>query len=298
MGVPRRGSGQDPDGRSLRSDLAFWYNQAKNTLLRALLGTALAVSLIAQFVPPVGDYLSDNLRFGVAALLVGVTFILLDALTAAPAAGPATDDSIVIRQTHGIRPYIKNAFQARTVTVDFAGFTGETLSGLVTEFLQEIEAGQLSPKRVVIRILVPDPGQPMVLPCNTADLSDNPAYRLSIRRNMHENAERIVDHVRRLQRLYPEREYLAEVRTHRFVPLVKMFIINESMVFWGYYPVEARRLRNSEGTGEVYDLRGFKTRMFGVRSERGREVDRHQVYVANEWFATMWAVMGTAYDIS
>jgi hypothetical protein len=279
------------------ADLQFWYNRVKNTLLRALLLIALVLSLVAQFVPPVGDFMSDHLRFGVAALLVAITFVLLDASTGQHG-GPGADDPPIIRQTQGMRPYIKNAFQARTVTIEFAGFTGETLYALIGEFLDDIEAGRLTPKLLKIRVLVPDPREAMALPCNTNDLSDNPDYRAYIRRTTHEHAERIVDRVRRLQRLHPDREYLAEVRMHRATQLFKVFIINESMVFFGVYPIEERSLRNSEGAGQVYDLRGFKTRMFHYRSEQGREVDRHLVYVYNEWFASMWASIATPYDIS
>src|SRR3954463_9914003 len=64
----------------------------------------------------------------------------------------------------GLRPHIERAFEAEKVTIDFAGFSGETLHGAMSEPLDKVRAGQVSPESIQVRILVPDPAQPWTLP--------------------------------------------------------------------------------------------------------------------------------------
>src|SRR3954453_19157670 len=65
----------------------------------------------------------------------------------------------------GLRPFIEQAFTADHVAIDFAGFSGETLHGVIQEPLDRIRAGELKPASVTVRMLLPDTTRPMVLPC-------------------------------------------------------------------------------------------------------------------------------------
>jgi hypothetical protein len=77
----------------------------------------------------------------------------------------------------GIRPFIEQAFAREHVTIDFAGFSGETLHGVMQEPLDKIRIGRIRPASVTIRMLLPDTTRPMVLPCRAEDLADDPDYR-------------------------------------------------------------------------------------------------------------------------
>lgn len=46
----------------------------------------------------------------------------------------------------GLRPHIEAAFDISHITIDFAGYTGETLYNAVQEPLDKIRTGQLSAK--------------------------------------------------------------------------------------------------------------------------------------------------------
>ena len=46
----------------------------------------------------------------------------------------------------GLRPHVERAFEADRVTIDFAGFSGETLHGIVQEPLDKIRIGRLTPR--------------------------------------------------------------------------------------------------------------------------------------------------------
>ncbi len=59
---------------------------------------------------------------------------------------------------------------------DYAGFTGETLHGALSEPLDKIRAGKLTPESVRISLLLPDLTTPMGIP-NRADAGDSATVR-------------------------------------------------------------------------------------------------------------------------
>ncbi|MEU4454749.1 GntR family transcriptional regulator [Nocardioides sp. NPDC023903] len=62
----------------------------------------------------------------------------------------------------GLRPHIEAAFEAEHVTVDFVGYTAETLHGVLAEPLDKVRAGRLTPKSLQIRLLLSDMSRPPV----------------------------------------------------------------------------------------------------------------------------------------
>lgn len=87
------------------------------------------------------------------------------------------------------------------VVVDFAGFSGETLHGVVQEPLDKIRAGQLKPESVAIRMLLPDTTRPMALPCRVEDLADDQDCRARMHHITSRHAFAIVESVDELARL-------------------------------------------------------------------------------------------------
>src|SRR5579875_1341688 len=77
-----------------------------------------------------------------------------------PTAGPA-GPPVFAAPSVGIRPFVEQAFAREHVTIDFAGFSGETLHGVVQEPLDKIRIGRIKPASVTIRMLLPDTTRPM-----------------------------------------------------------------------------------------------------------------------------------------
>ncbi len=96
----------------------------------------------------------------------------------------------------GIRPFVEQAFAAEHVTIDFAGFSSETLHGVIQEPLDKIRIGRLRPASLAIRILLPDTTRPMVLPCRADNLADEPAFRHRASVITARHARAITDSVR------------------------------------------------------------------------------------------------------
>src|SRR4051812_50156531 len=64
----------------------------------------------------------------------------------------------------GLRPHVERAFEASDVRIDFAGFSGETLHGMLQEPLDKIRTGLLTPDSIRVRMLLPDMTGPMAIP--------------------------------------------------------------------------------------------------------------------------------------
>ena len=112
-------------------------------------------------------------------------------------AGPA----VFAAPSVGMRPFIEQAFTAEHVTIDFAGFSGETLHGAIQEPLDNIRIGRLKPATLAIRMLLPDTSRPMVLPCRAEDLTDDPEHRARAHRLTTRHAHAILDTVQELASL-------------------------------------------------------------------------------------------------
>src|SRR5690606_20704371 len=101
----------------------------------------------------------------------------------------------------GLRPHLERAFTEPHVSIDFVGFSGETLHGAIAEPLDKIRAGALMPESITLRILVPDPARPWSLPSRVEDMADSPAFRTRARRTMERHTEAVVDAVDELGKL-------------------------------------------------------------------------------------------------
>ena len=123
-------------------------------------------------------------------------------LVGLPAAAPPAS---VILST-GLRPYIEQAFTREHVVIDFAGFSGETLHGVVQEPLDKIRTGEIKPDSVSIRMLLPDTTRPMAVPCRVEDLADDPDYRARMHQITGRHAYAILETVQELARLAASRK--------------------------------------------------------------------------------------------
>lgn len=189
----------------------------------------------------------------------------------------------------GLRPHIERAFEQDRVTLDFAGFSGETLHGAIQEPLDKIRVGRLRLASVRVRALLPDPTAPWSLPCRTTDLGDEPAFRERSATIMTRHMGAIVDSVHELGELGLVEEATAELRTHRSTPLFKLYIINDDQAFFGFYPVHEHKLTIKGEPHAVYDLMGKDTVLFHhALNDDDTSTGTQYVEQAKLWFESMW----------
>jgi DNA-binding transcriptional regulator YhcF (GntR family) len=192
----------------------------------------------------------------------------------------------------GLRPVMERAFLRPQVTIDFFGFTAETLLGAVQEPLDKIRAGAAAPESIAIRILVPDSTKPAALPCRAEDLADDPAFRERSHAMAQRHSEAIVDAVHELDELGLVGSGTVELRVHQLAPLFKAFILNHEELFIGFYPVVRRQVTLHSERHEIYDLMGKDVTLFHhTTSDDDTSTGSQYVEQMQTWFDTIWTTI-------
>jgi DNA-binding transcriptional regulator YhcF (GntR family) len=193
----------------------------------------------------------------------------------------------------GLRPHIEAAFQEPNVTIDFAGFSGETLNGAMQEPLDKIRHGQVVPQTVQIRILIPTTETPWALPCRSDDLQDDPAFRNRAHRITSRATSMLSDAVEELQRLGLIKKGSVEIRHHRCAPLFKLYILNGREAFFGFYPITESQIQIDGEEHVIFDLMGKDAILFH-HAMAGDESSVESQYVAQArlWFDSVWNTIG------
>jgi DNA-binding transcriptional regulator YhcF (GntR family) len=192
----------------------------------------------------------------------------------------------------GLRPVMERAFQRANVTVDFFGFTAETLLGAIQEPLDKIRAGAAPPESIAIRILVPDSTKPAALPCRADDLADDPAFRERSHAMAQRHTEAIIDAVHELDELGLVGTGTVVVRVHQLAPLFKAFILNRDELFIGFYPVVERQVKLHNQAHDIYDLMGKDATLFHhATSDDDTSTGSQYVEQLQTWFETIWTTV-------
>jgi len=189
----------------------------------------------------------------------------------------------------GLRPHIERAFEAQDVTLDFFGFSGETLQGAMQEPLDKIRGGRHTPASIRIRALIPDGEKPWTLPCDVKTHEDDPAFRARVHGIMRRHMEPLVHSITELAELGLVESASAEVRSQPASPLFKLYIINGREAFHGFYPVRTHTLKIDGSTHNVFDLVGKDTTLFHQEATDDPEALGSQfVREATTWFESIW----------
>ena len=264
------------------------YQQVANALRAAI--------LTRKFAPgdklPSGSELAQ--RYGVARMTVQQAVRLL-----------REEGLVVSRQGSGIyvreritravalRPHVERAFEQPKVSIDFSGFSGETLHGVLQEPLDKIRVGQLVPESITIRILVPDTNLPWGVPCRVDDLADEPAFRERHQHIMQRHTEAITESVGELADLGLVRSATAQVRIYGTVPLFKLYILNGTEAFFGFYPISKHTVTLDGQPVPMYDLMGKDTTLFHYAiDDDSASMASQYVEQARAWFDAAWYTVG------
>ena len=189
----------------------------------------------------------------------------------------------------GLRPHIERAFAAEHVTLDFFGFSGETLQGAMQEPLDKVRAGRHTPASIRVRALVPDGEKPWALPCDVKTWEDDPAFRARSHGIMRRHMEPLVHSVNELAELGLVGTATAEVRSQPASPLFKLYIINGREAFHGFYPVRRHAVKIEGSTHNVFDLMGKDTTLFQQEASDDPEgLGSQFVSQATTWFESIW----------
>src|SRR5215203_3455771 len=192
----------------------------------------------------------------------------------------------------GLRPHIERAFERPQVSIDFAGFSGETLHGVLQEPLDKIRVGRLTPEAVSIRMLLVDTATPWALPCRTEDLTDDPQFRERAATITQRHTQAISDSVHELADLGLVQQASVEIRVHNLAPLFKLYILNNEEAFFGFYPVREHKVTLKGEARPMYDLMGKDAVLFHhTISDDDASIGSQYVEQARAWFDSIWTTI-------
>ncbi len=188
-----------------------------------------------------------------------------------------------------LRPHIEQAFESEQVSLDFAGFSAETLQGVLAEPLDKIRAGRLAPESITLRLLLPDTTRPMVLPCAADTLADDPGMRERGHGLQQRQIGAIAHAAGELEELGLVQRVNLDVRLHALPPLFKLFIVNDTDAFFGFYPIQRRTIPIGDEPHDVFDLIGKDAVMFRYETADTKGSGAPFVTQARQWFDSVWS---------
>ncbi|MFH9498859.1 GntR family transcriptional regulator [Streptomyces globisporus] len=198
----------------------------------------------------------------------------------------------------GLRPYVEQAFTSPNVSIDFAGFSSETLYGALQEPIDKIRVGRLTPTSISIRILVPDMAVPQAAPVRRSDGADDPRLRTRMHDMMVGFTRSIANAVGELQHLGLVQEATVSVRVHSGTQFFKLYVINQGDAFFGYYPIRPNKVSAGGETIDIYDLVGADAALFHYSTNQGDATSgAQQVEQARLWFESVWSTIGRDLDL-
>ncbi|MGW3283938.1 hypothetical protein ACWDR3_04730 [Streptomyces sp. NPDC001002] len=243
--------------------------------------------LAAQFVKPLGDALEGKAYLG-GALLSLVGYVLYGQLRELVASTRVPNRALVSSSQVG--EFVSEAFHARRVEIGFLGYTGETLYHSVYHHLEGLFDDPGPTRRVLVRMLVPDFGQPMIVPARVGDDGgpvDDPDFRRRMEQRCREYDGILSELAERLNetgRVSVQCEY----RCYPGIPRDKICILNREQVLQGLYDLSTRTRLIHMGP-EFYDPRGYGTDL-NVWSREGTAAAGEAVTIWNKHFDDLWAL--------
>ncbi|QKW11404.1 MULTISPECIES: winged helix-turn-helix domain-containing protein [unclassified Micromonospora] len=196
-----------------------------------------------------------------------------------------------------LRPHVEAAFERPHVTIDFAGFSGETLRDALAETLDKVRVGRLAPETIAVRVLISDMTAPMALPTRVETQTDDPAVRERAERITRRAVDAIIDQVTELGDLGLIRSAAVEVRLQRASPQFKLYILNNEEVFYGFYPVTERSVSIKGEPMAIYDLMGKDVPLFHYAvTDDDTSHGTQFVEASRQWFDSVWSTIAYRYD--
>ncbi len=250
----RSGGSAGADGMSR---LRRFQERVEPVVTRVLLLGIFVTGLTAQFVKPVGDALEGKAYLG-GALLSLVGYVLYDQVKELTSSVRAPTRALVSSTQLG--SFVSEAFEARRVEISFLGYTGETLYNTLYHRLEDLLDHPGPTRRVLVRMLVPDFGQPMTVPSKVGEQDvpvDDPDFRQRMEQRCREYDGILSELAERLTaagRVRVECEY----RLYPGIPRDKICIFNRQQVLHGLYDLSARMRLHHLGD-EYYDPKGYRT---------------------------------------
>ena len=207
--------------------------------------------------------------------------------------GNAGDDELELAIL-ALGPHLDQALQTSAVTIDYFGFTAETLAKELTPKLVRMWLGSTAPESLRIRLLLPDL-EHLGIPRAVEDPGDpRPLDRL--RGIASRSIDALTQSVEELRSRQSECDASLEIRTVPTAPEVKLYLINDDLALRGWYRVHRSRVLVPQQSGpgmeelEIFDFMGLDAALIHQRPRAATE--------SREWFESLWSTIAVDYKLS
>jgi DNA-binding transcriptional regulator YhcF (GntR family) len=231
-----------------------------------------------------------------------------------------TEGLVVSRQGKGVfvrvrterpmelRTHIEQAFTEQAVTIDFAGFSGETLHRALLEPIDKIRSGRLRPDSITVRILVPDTRKPQAIPVPVEPAGEGASVRPRGKRAqetplsrahgiMLRSTQAITAAVTELETLGLISDARVSVRVHTITPSFKLYILNQRDAFFGFYPIAENTVPVAGVPTKILDVFGLDVALFPYNQSDERGHGAEWVQQGQLWFDSIWSNLGEDFDV-
>ncbi|MER0445216.1 winged helix-turn-helix domain-containing protein [Streptomyces sp. Edi4] len=186
-------------------------------------------------------------------------------------------------------------FREEEVTIDAYCLNGETLAAALAGPLVAVQAAGFGPRRVTVRVLLPDAEAPLALPQVIGDLGNvRPRERLRITSN------HIYGSLRHSLRMLKVRDLVddvsVEARKVAITPTQKVYILNGREVLAGHYQVTERTVDLDRNPIDIYDMLGVEGMLFRHAVVDDDPVTRGYVEQTQQWFDSLWNTIARPLD--
>ncbi|MCE7078839.1 GntR family transcriptional regulator [Streptomyces sp. ST2-7A] len=189
----------------------------------------------------------------------------------------------------GLRPHLESAFEEDTVRIDFTGFSSETLHNAMQEPLDKVRSGRLTPQSISVRLLLPDTSVNMAVPVLADGLKDDPALRHRAGQLAVNYAGGIKHGVEMLAELGLVQSAKVEIRFFRASALFKLYLLNGTEAFFGYYPLRQRKMVVDGEERDFFDITGKDTTLFHHSTgPDDSSLGSQYVQQSQRWFDSTW----------
>lgn len=199
-----------------------------------------------------------------------------------------------------LRPQIEAAFDQPNVTIDFAGFSGETLKNALVEILDKIRAGLLTPQTVHIRMLLMDTqSESLAVPRRVGTSVADPAVRQRSERITRRSIDPLLEEIEEIADRGVIDSITAEARVHEFTAWFKMYILNQEEMFFGLYPITEHAVKlDEEKKTPIYDLMGKDSSLFfhSANDDEDSSDSPRFIQEAQNWFDSLWSTLAHPYQ--
>jgi transposase-like protein len=215
---------------------------------------------------------------------------------------PATAGALPGPTTVALGPRVAEAFAAPHVEVDALCLNAVSLALAVGEPLRRIQAGELEPARIDLRVLMPSRDIPLAFPTPVPAMS-GPASGPS-RRDEEDPVRRHWLETRNAQGRVLRHNLLALRATHGidvrvtfralpFTPPVKLYLLNGAEALFAYYTLARVEERIGAERLQLYDTQGTQAMLFPFEQDKDRPRDTTFVEQSQLWFNALWETISS-----